>query len=232
MAKVFITGVSKGIGRSLAELFLSKGYQVIGIGRSHTISHPSFSFIHCDLSEEEKVQQLDFGPLNEEIILINNAGVIGTIKRLSDQQSPDILNVLTVNSVVPAILCSKIAAAMPLNQKLTVVNISSGAGRRAISSWAAYCASKAALDMLSMVFKQEEEEKGRDIRVYSIAPGVVDTEMQGVIRSTKKIDFSSLDRFLELKEEGQLRTPDEVANRLFEMLFLGDTEVNEVILSL
>lgn len=232
MAKVFITGVSKGIGKSLAELFLSKGYQVLGIGRSHTINHPAFSFIHCDLSEEEKVQQLDFGTLDEEIILINNAGVIGAIKRLSDQQSPDILNVLTVNSVVPTILSSKIAASMPLNQKLTVINISSGAGRRPISSWAAYCASKAALDMLSLVFKQEEEEKGREIRVFSIAPGVVDTEMQSIIRSTKKMDFSSIDRFLELKEEGQLRTPDEVAYRLFEMLFSVDSEVNEVILSL
>jgi len=216
--KVLISGVSRGLGKALAEKYLKTGCDVIGIGRSHEIGHPSFRFIQCDLSDPLQVNVIDFGQIDEETILINNAGIIGNIRRISDQQKPDASVVMQVNTVAPMLLCSKIARAVSPTQMLTVVNISSGAGRRPIPSWSAYCASKAALDMFSQTFLLEEIEKGRKISVFSIAPGVIDTEMQQAIRSAGTEDFSSLSRFEELKSNDQLVPPDEVVDRLIDFI--------------
>lgn len=228
IVRVFVTGVSKGLGKAIAELYLSKGFHVTGIGRSHQIDHPAFYFIRCDLSDIDQVKKIDFGFVDEETIFINNAGIIGVIGRLSDLKDPDPSSLLAVNTVAPMILSSKIARSVAKDKLLTVVNISSGAGKRPIPSWAAYCSSKAALDLFSQTFLLEEKERGRAIRVFSISPGVVDTAMQEVIRSSNKEDFSSLERFLQLKENKELRSPDEVSRLIYDLLKELDPDDTEV----
>ena len=226
--RVFVTGVSKGLGKAIAELYLSKGYNVTGIGRSHQIGHPNFHFIQCDLSEIDRVKKIDFGSVVEETIFINNAGIIGTIGRLSELKDPDPSELFAVNTIAPMILSSRIANSVVSDKLLTIVNISSGAGKRPIPSWASYCASKAALDLFSQTFLLEEKERGRAIQVFAISPGVIDTAMQEEIRSSNKENFSSIERFLELKENNELRSPDEVSRLIFDLLQkLGsvDTEV-------
>ena len=74
---IYITGVSRGLGKTIAELFLSKGEKVTGIGRSADISHENFTFLSCDLSDLNAVGQLNFTRTKEPITLINNAGIIG-----------------------------------------------------------------------------------------------------------------------------------------------------------
>lgn len=229
--KVVITGVSRGLGKALAEKYLEAGFKVLGIGRSHDIDHPNFRFICCDLSDPLQVNEVDFGQIDDETILINNAGIIGNIMRLSDQNEADASSVFHVNTIAPMVFCSKIARAVSPLQMLTIVNISSGAGRRPIPSWAAYCASKAALDLFSQTFLLEEKEKGRKIKVFSIAPGVIDTAMQQKIRRSEPKDFSSLSRFQELQQNDQLIQPSKVAERL--MQFINDPNVStEVVCSL
>ncbi len=228
IVRVFVTGVSKGLGKAIAELYLSKGFHVTGIGRSHQIDHPDFHFIRCDLSDIDQVKKIDFGFVDEETIFINNAGIIGVIGRLSDLKDPDPSSLLAVNTVAPMILSSKIARSVAKDKLLTVVNISSGAGKRPIPSWAAYCASKAALDLFSQTFLLEEKERGRAIRVFAISPGVIDTAMQEVIRSSNKEDFSSVERFLELKENKELRSPDEVSRLIYDLLKELDPDDTEV----
>lgn len=216
--KIFITGVSKGLGEAFAQHFLAQGVEVSGIGRSHQIDHPNFNFISCDLSDRHQVENLEFGEINEDVIFINNAGIIGTIQRISDQKEPDTFEVMMVNAIAPMILSAKIARAVGLKNKLTLINISSGAGRRSIPSWASYCSSKAALDRFSETFYLEEKEKGRETRVLSVAPGVIDTQMQEIIRSSSQDDFSSISRFIELKEGNELRTPHEVVIKILDLL--------------
>lgn len=219
-----ITGVSRGIGKAIAEYYLNQGEQVLGIGRSHSINHEHFSFLTCDLSDLSQVKSLELPAFGSPVTLINNAGVIGRIQRLSDQEELDIDKVLTVNVSAVAVLTHKVYVSIEDKNTFSLVNISSGAANRAIPSWAAYCTSKAALNMLSEAFFAEEREKGFHPRVLAVAPGVVDTDMQGEIRAVDDKDFSSIERFKSLKTENQLFSPEEVARRLAILLETEPTD--------
>lgn len=216
---VIVTGVSRGLGAAIAKAFLEEGHEVIGIGRDTEISHPAFAFMKLDLSKHEAVEAFEFPELHAEaVILINNAGILGEVKRISAMDSDHSGTVMQVNVVAPIQLTAKVARLCGDKIPFTLVNISSGAGKRPIPSWAAYCASKAALDLFSETFYLEEQELGRKTRVYSLAPGVVDTDMQRNIRTSDPADFSSVDSFRNLKENGELSAPGEVAQKLIHLL--------------
>ena len=220
---IFVTGVSRGFGKAIAELYLSKGEKVIGIGRSANIDHPNFSFISCDLSDLDAVRNLTFdsiaiGSFSEPVTLINNAGILGEINRLSDLKVIDVDQVMTINVSAPVILTQKIYEKLENKDLFTLVNISSGAANRAIPSWASYCASKAALNMLTETFFLEEEEKGNHPKVFAVSPGVIDTGMQDQIRATNPSNFSAVENFKSLKDEGSLFSPEEAAKRLSQLI--------------
>ena len=227
---IYITGVSKGLGKEFVDYFLSIGNTVTGIGRSHSFDHPNFNFIHCDLSNVNEVKSVKFDSKENEVVLINNAGVIGNIQRVSDQHESDIQEVMTVNTISPMILCQEFLRQTALEKTLTIINISSGAANRPIPSWAAYCSSKIAMDRFSETIYLEEQEKGRNINVFSIAPGVIDTSMQEKIRATNKVDFSSLDNFRSLYENGELTSPNDAVNKLVKLI--QKKESNPVICNL
>ena len=210
---IIITGTSSGIGKALAERYLSQGFSVTGIGRRHTISHPLYKAIVCDLSDAADVSKLEIG-VEDDCLLINNAGSLGNVQRISDQEQPDFSTVMQINALAPVQLMNRFARLCGDRYQLTVVNISSGAARRAIPSWGMYCASKAALEMASEVFYLEEQEKGRKTRVYCISPGVVDTPMQAQIRSVSPEDFSLSTDFHAYKEKGELADPAEVTRKI------------------
>jgi benzil reductase ((S)-benzoin forming) len=231
MKTILITGVSSGIGEALVRAYASDACAIIGIGRSCSFSAANFRFVPCDLSDRKAVEALQLDLSNaSELLLFNNAGMIGEISRLSEQSSDICAVVLQVNTLAPIELTRQVAVAAGDQIPLTVVNISSGAGRRAIPSWLAYCTSKAALDMFSEVFYAEEQERGRNTRVYAVAPGVVDTGMQAQIRSADSSHFSALDHFTGLKTSGGLESTDEIARKLRLMLDLP--YAGEVIVSL
>jgi len=216
-----ITGVSRGLGKAIAEQYLGLGHTVIGIGRTNVIEHDDYTFIPCDFYELHQVKELfKSDKFNSPVTLINNAGVLGRINRISDQQSLDVKEVMDVNVVAPMMLTKSVYAAMRDPNDFTLVNISSGAANKAIPSWASYCASKAALNMLTETFYLEEKEKGRTIKAYTIAPGVIDTRMQEQIRKAPEDEFSSVQRFIEMKKANTLTSPSEAARRLVALLSL------------
>lgn len=92
----------------------------------------------------------------------------------------------------------------------TLVNITSGAARNPYVGWAAYCASKAAVDQLSRVIAAEEP----DVRVLALSPGLVDTDMQALIRSTDEAHFPAVERFRRAAAHGALNQPAWVADWL------------------
>ncbi len=216
MSKTYIiTGVSRGIGKALAEHFLSKNQSVIGIGRTNSIQNPNFQFIELDLLDSSAIQNFQLPTTeNEEIILINNAGIIGDIERISSMKADSIDEIMQVNVVAPIKLTRKVSEFCGNSKQFTLVNISSGAGKRPIPSWAGYCASKAAIDLFSQTFLLEEQELGKKTRVYSVSPGVIDTDMQVQIRATDESSFSSLENFQKLKSEQKLETPERIALKL------------------
>lgn len=220
MSKTYIiTGISRGIGKALAEHFLSKNQSVIGIGRTNSIQNPNFHFIELDLLDSSAIENLQFPIIqSEEIILINNAGIIGNIERISSMKEDCIDEIMQVNVIAPIKLTRKISEFFGNSKQFTLVNISSGAGKRPIPSWAGYCASKAAIDLFSQTFLLEELELGKTTKVYSVAPGVIDTDMQVQIRATKESSFSSLENFQNLKSEQKLETPERIALKLDKLL--------------
>jgi benzil reductase ((S)-benzoin forming) len=226
--KVYVTGVSRGLGKAVAEKFLNEGYTVIGIGRSSDIQHEQYSFQSCDLNLTSDLENIQFDFSSEKIILINNAGQIGHIQRISDQEQPDFEEVLRVNTLAPMVLSW--ACLHHSTGAVKIANISSGAATRAIPGWAAYCASKAALDRFSETLQLEENEKGRDVKVWSVAPGVIDTAMQEKIRSASATNFSSLDTFLDLKKNDELTDPQVAADKLFRLIVHED--IGRVVCSL
>lgn len=228
---VIITGVSSGIGNSLANYYISQNWKVIGIGRNNTIRHPNFTFFQKDLSSTTDFHFLiDAIQLASELILINNAGTIGNIERISEQQQSDIETTLQINTIAPMLLSQYILQTSPLEKPLTIVNISSGAARKSIPAWASYCASKAALESFSQTIYLEEKERNRNIKVYSISPGVVDTPMQEKIRIAPSKNFSSLQNFIHLKKQNELTTPELVQQKI--TYLLAQPYTGEIIYSL
>lgn len=216
---IIITGVSSGIGKALALDYLKKGEIVVGIGRTTIIDHENFTFLNCDLSQTQEIEKLNFDFSDvDSLTLINNAGSVGRIERLSEQAESDVVEVMTINAIAPMLLTQKILKSYSIEKEFILINISSGAGKRAIPSWASYCASKAALDMFSQAILEEELERSRKIKVYAVSPGVVDTAMQEKIRSSNLPTFSSWQTFINLKNENNLISVTEVVAKLHVML--------------
>lgn len=228
-----ITGTSFGIGKSLANYYLEKGDKVIGISRSKSIVHQNFIHVNCDLSDKSQMHDLALlkhtSKEDYPIRLINNAGSLGDIKRTHELTLTHYVDMAMVNIVAPQFLCSYVLQTFGFNNVDTIINITSGAGERPVSSWAAYCASKAAINLFAMSLFEEIKELGKSTRVFNISPGVVDTRMQEAIRNTKPKNFSRHLEFADLKDNDELRSPDEVAILIDEFLDKDHPEEEGII---
>jgi NAD(P)-dependent dehydrogenase (short-subunit alcohol dehydrogenase family) len=114
-------------------------------------------------------------------VLVNNAGVIRPIGRIGDVDPDEWAEVLAVNAG-GAMRCTRALLPLLLERQGTIVNMSSGAAYRALEGWSAYCASKAALVMLSRAIDLEYRPRG--LRVFSLGIPPTDTAMQGAIRAS------------------------------------------------
>ncbi|MBD2714766.1 SDR family NAD(P)-dependent oxidoreductase [Microvirga sp. STR05] len=221
-----ITGASRGLGKALAEgLLRQPGTSVLGVSRHATIEHERYQHQPLDLSDMLAVQNNLFKvfparPDAASLTLINNAGVLGEIGYVGALPNEHFEFVFDVNVIAPAMLMNTFLSAYGSQSDIprTILNISSGAAQRPIDGWAAYCASKAALNALSATAQKEQELRGSGIRIRSLAPGVLDTGMQEHIRSANPEDFSDAQRFANLKQEGHLVEPDQAAERIISWL--------------
>lgn len=229
---VIITGTSRGIGKALAENYLSKGEKVIGIGRNHTISHPDYEAMHCDLKDPGSVSRFSFPDLPEEpIVFIHNAGILGEINYFERLSPNELAEVMQVNLFAGAGLLQKLLQQIPPDRPFTAVFISSGAGKKPMASWASYCASKAAVDLFCQTIQLEEQQLNRThFKCLSVEPGVVDTDMQAKIRTSTKDSFPEIERFKAYKDSGQLYSPGVVAQKLYKLLH--NTPIDRVLYSL
>lgn len=217
MEHYFITGTGSGIGKSLAEK-LVKDAKVTGLSRSNSIHHPNFTFYKTDLSRPAALENFSFALPDhcERAVLINNAGSVGAINRAGRLNDRHFEEVFYLNLITLAQLCNRfLNEATVKTYPCLIINISSGAANHPIPSWSAYCAAKAGVDMFTRVLDAElKEVKNTNTRVFSFHPAVVDTGMQTHIRSADEDNFSSKIRFNKLYEEGELLSPDFVAEKL------------------
>jgi NAD(P)-dependent dehydrogenase (short-subunit alcohol dehydrogenase family) len=109
-----------------------------------------------------------------------------------------------------------------------VLNISSGLGRRAMAAQAPYCAAKAGLDNFSRAVALDEAARSRGARIVSLAPGVIDTDMQTLLRSADAAKFPDREAFVGLKTSGQLAAPEATAAKVLAYLERADFGRNVV----
>ena len=227
MIKAILTGHSKGLGLGIAQSLLARGYPVLGLSRSiHAELQKQFPTLlqqlPVDLAEHAALQELLVGEALPEfmanatqLLLINNAGLVSPIGPLSVQPASDISRSMQLNVTTPLVLSAHITQLLKVDQQLRVLHVSSGAGRSAYPGWSVYCASKAALDMHAQATQLDKLEQ---VRICSLAPGVIDTDMQAQIRDTDEALFPNKKRFEELKSTQQLSSPKQTGERLVDYL--------------
>jgi benzil reductase ((S)-benzoin forming) len=242
---VILTGASRGIGAALARQLARPGTRLITLARRQDpelAAHASaqgaaLEQIAVDLSDTAAAtavaQRLAAGLPRDakRYVLINNAGTVNPVLSVDSLDDAAAINqALNLNVVAVMLLTSRfLAATRDLQADRRVLNISSGAGRNPTAGWGVYCATKAALDMFTRVAKSEQDAHGA--RFVSLAPGVVDTDMQGVIRGSNPGDFPALARFQDLHASGKLAAPADVAARIAAYLErddFGNTEIDDI----
>lgn len=151
--------------------------------------------------------------------LINNAGVIPAVVPLRASEPTALAQALRVGLEAPMQLCAAFLGATQTWQlPRKVLNISSGLGRRPMASQAAYCAAKAGMDHFTRCLALDEALQANGARVCSLAPGVIDTDMQVQLRGADAQQFPDQGSFAGLHQQGQLSSPADAARKVLAFL--------------
>ena len=185
---VLVTGGGSGVGAAIAQQFAQAGAQVVVVGRraeqlqatcAAVTNGPAVRAAVADVVDRAQVKALveqivgEFGRLD---ILINNAGVNTPERRLDQLSDANWDYLMTVNATGAFNMIQAVLPQMRAQHDGLIINISSISGRRASTlAGAAYSASKHALNALSKVVSQEEEQ--HSIRSTIISPGDINTPL-------------------------------------------------------
>jgi benzil reductase ((S)-benzoin forming) len=228
MQKIFIiTGTSRGLGFYLAQKALEENHVVIGIARHNKLKHPNFRFLRLDLSTSGRLdQKLNLFFRREKItvksrqlILVNNAATILPINYLHKVKEPDSLSEAVGLNLQAPILLSHFVLKNFLKDaaQITICNVSSGAAYQPLVNWSLYCALKSGLKMFTECLRLDYKDN-KNFKCFSFFPGVMDTEMQAVIRGQPSRSFENVQYFKSLKSNKDLIDPKAVADALFGIL--------------
>lgn len=225
-----VTGASRGLGHELAAALHVRGARLLTLSRRACQLRASAQALHddwmVDLAEPLPVAERLGAWLRalpaaawRSVALIHNAASLSTPAPLSDVPLDELTRAARVNLEAALVLSAAFlhaTAAWPGTRKLLF--ISSGLGRNAMAGSASYCATKAGLDHLARALALEEANRPNGARVVSLAPGVIDTDMQVRLRTADATAFAARQRFVELKESGQLLSPAAAAARVLARL--------------
>jgi NAD(P)-dependent dehydrogenase (short-subunit alcohol dehydrogenase family) len=234
-----ITGASRGLGAGMAVHFATSGMH-LGLcarhkprlavstrptahdGRIVRSETPVLSSV--DVTDRDALAQFAdtvirrFGRID---LWINNAGLLGPIGPLADASGDDIAVVIATNVTGVANGSSIFAEHVRSRPgRGVLVNLSSGAATKAYEGWAVYCATKAAVDQLTRVVALEEAR--HELSAYSVAPGLVDTDMQVAIRAAHESQFPEVGRFRRFAEQHRFNSPVWVAEHILALAFGSD----------
>ena len=229
MNLALVTGTTKGIGAALRDVLAADANNlVITLSRAPTTIASPLN-IKLDVSNLGAIEPAFAEAMAhagnrqfEHAVLINNAGVVTPVGAFDQIGVTETANNLIVNVAAPMILTRLFAnSTQQIAKRRLVVNISSGAAKRAIAGWSAYCAAKAALEMATRVAAVEASTSDQTLSICSLAPGVVDTAMQGLIRKTTESEFPDVVRFRAMKADGVLRDAHDVAREIVALIANG-----------
>jgi benzil reductase ((S)-benzoin forming) len=228
MTDLFIlTGASRGMGRAMAQQLVQRGgVQLLCLSRGRDDGlGPAAEQWQVDLADPlpaaERLRDwlagLD-GAAWRSATLINNAGTVGTPAPLAHADLAELSRSLRVGLEAALLLTAAFlnaTAAWRIPRR--VLNISSGLGRNAMGGQASYCAAKAGMDHFSRAVSLEEVGEG-GARIVSLAPGVIDTDMQAALRGADATLFPGRDRFAALQADGLLDSPEAAARKVLAWL--------------
>jgi benzil reductase ((S)-benzoin forming) len=245
--KVVLTGHSRGLGAALTQCLVEKGVHVLGLSRGR---HPGVGAQYQGYLTEQQIDLADPAALlqwlalpdlknflgghikagepagqhagqnmGQQVVLINNAGLLAPIGQIGQQSNAEILSAMTVNVGAALTLTNEFVGLTQSVADRRVLHISSGAARSPYAGWSIYCATKAALDQHAKCLAVESHP---GLRICSLAPGIIDTDMQAQVRSTSLEAFPMRKKFDQLKAEGQLALPADTARALLQFLFSTD----------
>ncbi|GAC1535282.1 MAG: SDR family oxidoreductase [Ramlibacter sp.] len=233
-----LTGASRGMGLAMAGQLLDAGHELLCISRKTSDALAAHALATGVYLEQWSQDLADAGTAATRLetwlsargptglasaTLINNAGAIPTIAPVGDIAAGDLAQALRVGLEAPMLLTGaflRATVAWPCQRK--VLNISSGLSRRAMASQAAYCAAKAGMDHFTRCVALEEALRPNGARTCSLAPGVIDTDMQVQLRSADPERFPDIGNFLGMKDQGALTSPDDAARRVLAVLARED----------
>jgi benzil reductase ((S)-benzoin forming) len=227
-----VTGVSRGLGESLARLLLARGFAVAGVGRTSApgLSGSHYRFVSCDLADAEAIDTAltpafraiaDARP--ELLCLINNAATAGPVGTMGALESGALAASIATNLIAPAALANLFCRTfVDKAQVRRIINVSSGAADSPLAGGGPYSIAKAGLEMLTRQLAAEHD--AATFRAITVRPGVIDTGMQTFMRTQTLETLPSVELFKGFHRDQRLVAPDAVAAKIVDKLLLGDVE--------
>jgi NAD(P)-dependent dehydrogenase (short-subunit alcohol dehydrogenase family) len=196
---IVITGVSRGLGKAMAEEFIQAGHTVLGCARSaeavaqlkEKFGSPH-DFTAVDVADEGQVQAwakrllAEYAPPD---LLINNAGIVNELAPLWEIPSEDFSRLIDVNIKGVGNVLRYFIPAMIEGKSGIIVNFSSGWGRSTSPEVAPYCASKWAIEGLTRALAQELPA---GMAAIPLNPGIIHTDMLDICFGEAAADYTSI----------------------------------------
>ena len=238
-----LTGGSRGMGLAMGQQLLQRGHHVLSIARRTSPDLAASATSPDQLVQwEQDLADTDgaakrladwLAGLNAadwaSVTLINNAGVVPHIAPLSGVPTADLRNAMRVGLEAPMALTGVFLGATDnWTMPRKVLNVSSGLGRRPMASQAAYCTAKAGMDAYARCVALEEAIKPHGAKIVSLAPGVIDTDMQVTLRSADVSAFPDVANFTGMHANGALSTPHDAGAKVLAWLDRADFGQNVV----
>ncbi|EHH2532617.1 SDR family oxidoreductase [Vibrio parahaemolyticus] len=178
---VVITGASSGIGEAIARRFSEEGHPLLLVARRverlEALNLPNTLCEKVDVTDQASLitaiekAEAQFGPAD---VLVNNAGVM-LLGQIDTQDAAEWKRMFDVNVLGLLNGMHSVLASMKARNSGTIINISSIAGKKTFPDHAAYCGTKFAVHAISENVR--EEVAVSNVRVTTIAPGAVETEL-------------------------------------------------------
>ena len=239
-----VTGASRGLGAAMVERLAVRGHVVLGIARRNDPAQVERARAcggrveqwNADLAAPADVAERLHGWLAAfdpaqvgGATLINNAAVLTRIGALEAGDAAEVAMALRVGLEAPLLLSAAfLRATAQWSVPRRILNISSGLGRRAMAGQVPYCAVKAGLDHATRAMALDQAQQPNGARVVSLAPGVIDTDMQVALRAADPAGFPDKAMFVGLKEGGQLASSADAAARVLGYLDRPDFGTNPI----
>lgn len=222
-----ITGANCGLGEEIFNEFFKKSdFLVISISLALSSKQKqikkenknSFVFFELDLQHLiNPSKQLNIESLNAEykpelIIFFSNASTIHPIGEIGKLDPTKIDIAIKVNIFAPIILTNHILNIFS-EQRLLLFNITSGASNKTINGWSIYSISKLAISKFYDFIRIDNSNN--NLKIINFDPGMMNTKMQGEIRSSK---FKGVKSFIEHKKKGNLKSAKKVVYQIMELI--------------